>query len=153
MACKGNSTGRVQELCYRFLIADTDWMCHVIESWDGKAPLPRTDSPKIWRPLLNPPRKGDFDPLVLGIYKGNFFSVLEGFRGRGVWVSFWVATLAKTKCLSARCLRRGMDDPAYSPHAGLTKAQLGWWARGALKDCMGEKQETLGRKPCHRSTQ
>ncbi len=116
-------------------------MCHVIESWDGKAPLPRTDSPKIWRPLLNPRRKGDFDPLVLGIYKGNFFSVLEGFRGGKSEYLSGSPRLRKQSVYQRDASGAEWMTLRIRLTPGLTKAQLGWWARGALKDCMAKSKK------------
>jgi len=72
-----------QELCYDFLIGDTDWIQHVIRHWDGEGPLPRTDSDEIYRsPIFRKPSNGaSFNPIILGYYDGNFFARLEGFYG------------------------------------------------------------------------
>ena len=72
----------VQDLCYRFLIGDTEWMSHVIKYWDGKGLLPWTDNPEIYRSSFTRLKKGaSFSPIRLGLWEGNFFATLKGFFG------------------------------------------------------------------------
>ena len=73
LACNGD-VGETTNLCYQFNIGDTAWMRHVIQKWDGKSPLPRSDDSVIRR-------KWSFSPITLGYWDGNFFASLRGYQG------------------------------------------------------------------------